>query len=65
MTITNYKNQIITIEKNKDGSLKFKTDINDVEPFSMRFYFYSKKDALKLFKNAIDTELAFFTYFNK
>ena len=65
MTIVNYKNQLIVIEKNKDGSYKFKCDINDVEPLSMRFYQYSKKDALKLFKNAIDTELAFFNYFNK
>lgn len=65
MIITNYKNQIITIEKNKDGSFKFKTDINDIEPLSIRYYSYSKKEALKKFKKAIDTELAFFTYFNK
>ncbi len=65
MTIVNYKNQIITIEKNKDGSYKFKCDINDVEPFSMRFYQYSKKEALKHFIVSLDTELAFFNYFNQ
>ena len=64
MTIVNYKKQLILIEKNKDGTYKFKCDINDVQPLSMRFYQYSKKEALKRFKIAIDTEIAFFNYFN-
>jgi len=63
MQVVEYKKQLITIEKNNDGSLLIKTNLNGVEPFKMKFYQFSKKTALQRFKIALDTELAFFNYF--
>lgn len=63
MQVVEYKKQLITIEKVKDGSLLIKTNLNGIEPFKMKFYQFSKKVALQRFKIALDTELTFFNYF--
>ena len=62
MKIIEYKNHLITVEK-KSTYIKFKVQINDVVPFSMVYQDYKYKDALKLFKTAFNTDLAFENYF--
>ena len=61
MKIIEYKKHLITVEK-KPTYIKFKVQINDVVPFSMVYIDYKYKDALKLFKIAFNTELAFENY---
>lgn len=62
MKIIEYKKHLITVEKNPTY-IKFKVQINNVVPFSMVYIDYKYKDALKLFKIAFNTELAFESYF--
>ncbi len=64
MKVFEYRNQLITVSNAPDGSVIVKTQINGVEPLSLRYYFYSKKEALELFKAAVDTELSFYRFFN-
>ena len=62
MKIIEYKKHLITVEK-KPTYIKFKVQINGVVPFTMVYQDYTYIDALKLFKTAFNTELAFDNYF--